>query len=91
MIAATLDGAIGATNLKVTGGNLTGIAVAPADIRLVNGTSVRMTATGTFSNGSSRDITGAVDWSVADSTIANVLRRGREPGMAQRPGGDTVT
>jgi hypothetical protein len=76
LIAATLDGTIGATNLKVTGGNLTGIAVAPADIRLVNGTSVRMTATGTFSNGSSRDITASVDWSVADSTIANVLRPG---------------
>ena len=76
LIAATLDGAIGATNLKVTGGNLTGIAIAPADIRLVTGTSVRMTATGTFSNGSTRDITGAVVWSVADSSIANVLPAG---------------
>jgi hypothetical protein len=76
LIRASQDGASGATSLKVTGGNLTGIAIAPADIRLVTGTSVRMTATGTFSNGATRDITGAVGWSVADSTIANVLPAG---------------
>lgn len=76
LIGAALDGVVGATNLKVTGGNLTGVAISPTNIRLINGTSVRMTATGTFSNGSTRDITGVVAWSVADTTKANLLPAG---------------
>lgn len=71
-IGATLDGVSVATTLKVTGGDLTSIALTPANPTLVKGTIRRVTATGTFSNGTSRDITGKVTWLVADTNIATV-------------------
>jgi hypothetical protein len=77
-INATLNSVIGATNLKVTGGNLTSFTISPATstITLANNTRVRMSATGTFSNGSTRDVTRAVQWAVADSTFASVTAAG---------------
>lgn len=69
-ISATLGGVTGSSSLKVTGGNLNanGIVISPLAPKLVKDTTVRMTATGIFSNGSTRDITGAVEWSVANAT-----------------------
>ncbi|HLO25657.1 MAG TPA: Ig-like domain-containing protein, partial [Geobacteraceae bacterium] len=75
-ISAALNGVSGTSSLKVTGGRLTGIVLSPVNPRLVVGTAVPITATGSFSNGSSRDITGAVNWSVASPTIANVTTPG---------------
>ena len=75
-ISATLNGVSGTSNLKVTGGNLTGIVLSPVNPNLVKGTNEQITATGSFSNGSTRDISGAVDWSVASSVIANVTTPG---------------
>jgi hypothetical protein len=69
LIGASLAGIGGVTNLKVTGGSLTGITITPANPKLVTGSSGRLTATGAFSNGSTRDITGAVAWSTADPAI----------------------
>jgi hypothetical protein len=77
-ISATLSGVSGASVLKVTGGNLTSFTISPATstITLANNTRVRMTATGTFSNNSVRDITRAVQWTVADSSLASVTAAG---------------
>jgi len=82
-ITASLDGISGTSSLKVTGGKLSGITLSAANITMVNGNmtlvkdiAVRMTATGTFDNGSSRDITGAVEWSTGSSTIATVTTPG---------------
>lgn len=73
----------GSTNLTVAGGSLSSITVTTPSLTsstqppaLVNGTKTRITATGTFSDGSKRDITGAVTWSVADSTLATVSPAG---------------
>lgn len=71
-INATLDGISGTSSLKVTGGNLTSFTVSPAATTLVKNTAVRMTATGTFGNGASRDITGQVAWSVTNPALATV-------------------
>lgn len=75
-ISATLGSIAQTTNLKTTGGNLTGIALSPLTNILVNDTVGRLTATGTFNNGSRRDITGAVTWTVADSSLAKVTSAG---------------
>ena len=71
-ISATLGGISGTANLKVTGGNLTDIVISPANPFLVKNTLTRITATGSFSNGTSRDITGVVVWSTANTAIATV-------------------
>jgi len=85
-ISASLDGISGTSSLKVTGGNLTGITLSATNITPVNGNmnlvkdiAVRMTATGSFSNGSTtytRDITGAVVWSTNDTALATVVAPG---------------
>lgn len=75
-ISATLNGVTGTSTLKVTGGNLTGITLAPSNLTLVNNTVARITATGAFSNGASRDITGAVTWSTGNAIFANMTTPG---------------
>lgn len=71
-IGATLNGVSGSSTLKVTGGNLTSFTLSAANITLAKGTASRMTATGAFGNGVSRDITGAIEWSTANTTFATV-------------------
>lgn len=75
-ISATLGSISGTTSLKVTGGNLTGITVNPAVVTLVKDTTRSIAATGTFSNGSTRDITGVVTWTPANSALATVTTPG---------------
>ena len=75
-IKAAVAGVIGTASLKVTGGNLTRIAITPLNPQLVKGTTRQISASGTFSNGSIRDISGAVDWSVAHTDVATVTTPG---------------
>jgi hypothetical protein len=78
-ISAALDGVSASTALKVTGGNLTGIAISPIPATVVKDAIGRLTATGTFSNGatqSTRDITGAVEWASADPAVATISNPG---------------
>jgi len=75
-ISATMDGVSGTTNLKVTGGNLIGFLLPNTGISLVEGSVFRMTATGTFTNNITRDITGSVVWSAANPALAEVTPSG---------------
>jgi uncharacterized protein YjdB len=75
-ITAKLAGVSGTSNVKVTGGVLTGITITPVNPKLVKGITVQLTATGAFGSVISRDITGAVDWSVEVATVANVTTPG---------------
>ena len=75
-ISATKDGISRTTTLSTTGGNLTGIAISPIANSLVKDTVGRISATGTFSNASKRDITGAVKWTVTDPALASVTQAG---------------
>lgn len=75
VINARLAGISGASSVKVTGGILTTITVSPVNPRLVKDTTARISARGSFNNGSSRDITGAVDWTV-DNAFATVSLSG---------------
>ena len=74
--ATSLDGINKSTTLKVTGGNLTKFSVSPAIVTLAKDTTCRIIATGTFSNGSIRDITGAVKWTAANASLASVAAAG---------------
>lgn len=75
-ISATLGGVSATTNLKTTGGNLTGITVTPATVTLVKDISGLISAKGTFDNGITRDITGAVTWTAANTALASVTPSG---------------
>lgn len=72
-ITATFEGLTATSIVKVTGGRLQSIALTPNQLEQVIGTLGRVTATGTFNNGTSRDITGAIEsWTVSDGTKASI-------------------
>ena len=86
-ITATVGTIIGTTTLNVTGGTLASFP-ALANMTVVNGTFIPISVTGNFGNGITRDITGALKWTIANPTFANVttvspnrlLIRGLAPG-----------
>ena len=51
---------------------LVSIAVAPANSSIMLGTTEQLTATGTFSDGSTRDLTNSAAWSSANSSLASI-------------------
>src|SRR4051812_19173241 len=51
---------------------LTSIAVTPANPGIVTGTTEQFTATGTFSDNTTQNITGQVTWASADTTVATI-------------------
>ena len=51
---------------------LTSLAVSPSPVSLAKGTSTPLKAIGTYSDGSTADVTTAATWSSGDSTIATV-------------------
>lgn len=86
-ITATLRSIRGAARLTVTPA-LVSIAVSPADTTIIVGNSQQFTATGTFSDGSTKDITSSVAWSssatnivsIGNTGLANALIGGVPPG-----------
>jgi hypothetical protein len=89
-IRAALGDVSATTSLTVTGGNLTGIQILPANPVLVHptgtlegavGTTRRMTAMGSFSNGTQRDITEMVTWEALPAGFAEVSNNGVDQGL----------
>jgi len=71
-IAATFGGILGNTTLTVTSATLNSIAVTPASPSIANGTKLQLTATGTYSDTSTQDLTTQVTWSSSDMAKASV-------------------
>jgi uncharacterized protein YjdB len=61
-----------AVNLTVTAATLASIAVTPTNSSIPKGATLQLTATGTFSDGTSQDITHAVSWSSSNTSIAAI-------------------
>jgi trimeric autotransporter adhesin len=62
--------------------SLTGLAVTPPAATVIVSKTQALEATGTFSDGSTRDLTAAVTWSSADTTRASVSAAGVVTGSA---------
>lgn len=71
--------------LNVSAATLSGISLTPGRSALTTGGGHQFIATGSFSDGTRQDLTFAVDWSSAETTIAEVtplgLAWGRGPGQ----------
>src|SRR5207302_92650 len=86
-ITATSGPVTGSTTLTVTSAALVSLAITPATPSIALGTTQQFTATGTFTDGGSQDLTSAAAWSsdtVATATINNA-------GLAQSHGTGTAT
>ncbi len=88
-ITATLGGVSGATTVTVTSAVLTSIAVTPANPSIANGTTAQLTATGTFSDGTTQDLILA-SWISSSDTIATVANTG-SPGLVTGTGIGSAT
>lgn len=75
-ISAAVAGMSGMTQFAVTPAALVSIAVSAAHASLALGTSEQLTATGTFTDGSSKDITTAVSWSSSAPGVLSVSSGG---------------
>ncbi|MEW6278010.1 MAG: Ig-like domain-containing protein [Candidatus Eremiobacterota bacterium] len=82
----------GTTTAEVVPAQLVSIQVSPTGPSIPNGYAQNFVAVGTYSNGTTRNITGSVTWSVDDTTVATVSNayptRGRCLGL--QPGQSVV-
>jgi uncharacterized protein YjdB len=90
-IRAVKDGVTGSTTLTVTAAELTGITVTPINPSVPKGRTVQLTATGTFTDQSTQDLTDMVTWSSANDAIAAVDADGLVTGVAAGSAAVTAT
>jgi uncharacterized protein YjdB len=81
-ITATSGGFSGSTTLTVTSATLSSIAITPADPGILSGATQQFTATGTFSDGTTQDITAQVTWSSLNPYVAAVDSNGLATALA---------
>ena len=81
-IQATVGSISGSTNLTVTSPALVSIVVTPANPTVVAGATQQFTATGTYSDESTQNLTGSVTWSSTNTAAATITSGGLATGVA---------
>jgi hypothetical protein len=90
-ITAALAGLTGATVLTVTAATLQSIAVTPVNPSLARGTTVQLAATGSYSDGSTQDLTAQVGWASSDVSVATISNAPPTRGLATAIAAGTTT
>ena len=81
LITASLQGVSATANVTVTPAVLTTLSVTPPSFSIPRGTTQALTATGVYSDLSSRDVTAEVTWSSSDAAVS-ITTGGTTPGVA---------
>lgn len=91
-VSASLNGISGSTAspLEVTAAKLTSLALSPQDPTVGVTQGVAFTAVGTFSDGTTQDLTSTVTWTSSDEGVA-VVGLGPDGGVAQTLSAGTTT
>ncbi len=88
-VSATSDGVAGAASFSLTNYAVVSIEVSPGNPSLAVSVAGQFTATGTFTDGSTQDMTNAVAWSSATPSLATIggtgVATGVAPGTARSP------
>lgn len=87
-IAATMGSVTGTGTLSVTPAELVSVAVTPASQTILQGQTQQFVATGTFTDGSTADVTTQATWTSAPTTVAQI---GASTGLATGTGGGSAT
>jgi trimeric autotransporter adhesin len=92
-ITAALGTVSGSTRLTVTAATLVAIAVTPPNPSTPKGLSAQFTATGTYTDNSTQNLTTKVTWSSSNTSVASVSNASGFDGLgdALNPGTATVT
>jgi hypothetical protein len=92
-ITASYQGVSGTTLLTVSGAKLTSIAITPSPLSVAVGGHQQLTATGTWDDKSTRDITTNVTWLSSSDATATVSNAAGSRGLftAVSPGSVTLT
>ncbi len=90
-VKAASGNIFGTASLTVTAATLVSLNVTPKDSTVVNGMTQQYKATGTFTDGSTQDLTSAVTWSSSDQSIATISNAAASKGLATAVGGGTTT
>jgi uncharacterized protein YjdB len=80
-IQAVSGSVMASTTLTVTGPSLSSIALTPANPTIAKGLTDQFTATGTYSDGSSQNLTSSVTWSSLTTGIATISTAGLAKGV----------
>jgi hypothetical protein len=75
----------GTTTLIVSTAELSSIAVTPSIPTIAQGITQQFTATGTYSDGSTQDVTSSVAWSSSNTTVATIASGGLATGVTSGP------
>jgi 6-phosphogluconolactonase (cycloisomerase 2 family) len=81
-ISAAIDGLTGTATLTVTPATLLSIAVTPANPSIPAGLTVPFTATGTYSDGSTQNLTTSATWTSTNLGVATISNAGPTSGTA---------
>ncbi len=90
-ITASASGLKGTTTLTVSNGTLVSLKVTPANSTVSNGSTQQFTATGTFSDSTTQDITLNVHWSSSSASVATIANAPSAAGLATTNGVGTTT
>ena len=88
-MTASMGAVSGSADLQVIAASLQSISVTPATLPMATGTTAQLTATGSYSDGSSQDLTSTAIWSSSAGAIASVSTSGLV--SALKPGSATIT
>ena len=90
-ITASTSGLKGTTTLTVSNGTLVSLAITPANSIASNGSKQQFTATGTFSDSTTQDITLNVHWSSSSASVATIANAPSTAGLATAAGVGSTT
>jgi uncharacterized protein YjdB len=83
-VTATVNGETATATLTVTAAapTLVSIAVTPSTPGIAPATTLKFYATGTYSDGSAKDVTSTVTWTSSNTTVATIIATGTTAGLA---------
>lgn len=90
-ITHTCGAISGSTTLTITSATLLGITITPTNPTIANGTYNQFTATGTFSDNTSMNITDQVTWSSGNTGVATISNASGSEGYASSVGAGNTT
>lgn len=82
VISASFNGKTATTTVTVSSASLSSIAITPVNPSVLSGSSQQFSATGTYSDGTSGNVTNSVTWTSSVTSVATILQTGHASALA---------